>query len=536
MNKKDLKAKRTNSLVSQLIEELNVELLEDIDIEENVGDELTEKTRAIEKKEAQAEKAGAIEKKEAQAEKAEAIEKKEVLTEAVSLEKIKQRAMAHAANSKKADEKIVDLQQAYSQKAPKQEIGKLNKKSSGTKRRIKSRWWIPLVAILSLIGVVVASVNQNSTLKNFFGDLFPYEDQVQAVGINEVKSGIIYTVEGAFIDNKSGLFIVSMTKQDASAFETGTKVKGMRLEIEKPSSMGWGIQSYLEDNNKKLVSVMKLSCDRPLYKDELTLSAQDLVKEVYNVKEIPVDLNKLYEEGKFTTLKGNEENWYNYAVEDGLNIYPLEDFKQFNIDDIRISNVGLSIITSYPDITGIQDRTIDLALIDTRTGENYESQCYSKWEEETGLNKNSFVFEKIKVQDLPYLKVQLMDYHNKELISQTWQVKFKLSKNSQVVSKRIFCPTKIEEDTVVFTRLDVSTLGVVLKGYTNAKSPEKLDITIVMKDGAERKLIYSGSSSGLGGLTCHYNLGINEESYIPALIDLENVTRVKINDKVIKIK
>ena len=50
MNKKDLKAKRTNSLVSQLIEELNVELLEDIDIEENVGDELTEKTRAIEKK------------------------------------------------------------------------------------------------------------------------------------------------------------------------------------------------------------------------------------------------------------------------------------------------------------------------------------------------------------------------------------------------------------------------------------------------------------------------------------------------------
>ncbi len=524
MSKKDVK--RTNSTISEIISDIDIHLIEEIQVEEEREERITEaeicKKQEIEE---------TLYKEEEQEEQRERQETRDshIYQGKVSLDKIKQRAVAHAVNSIDEVQSTVNLQQV---KRKKEEI---KAKKGLSKIKLSAKLWISLVAILSLMGVIVAAVGQNNTLENFFGEIFPYKEQVQVVGTKQVKSGIIYTVEGAFIDNLSGLFIVSMRKEDGSPFEEGTTIGHISVRMEKPCAMGYSSESYFEDDNKKLVSVLNLSCDKPLYKKEIMLVAEDLMKETYETLEIPLNLNKLYEEDKFTTLRGNEENWYNYSVIDGLKLQPLENFKEFTIDDVRISEVGLSLLTSYPDVKGIQYRIVSLSATDIRTGKTYEAKRYSKWESETGLNKNSFVFEGIEVEDLPYLKLQLIDSHSKELIIQDWEVTFKLSKNSQVVSKRILYPIKVGEEKTLFTKVEVSALGVILKGYGNSDLLRGLDIAVIMKDGKEEKLHNSGSSSGLGGFTGHYDLGISDDGYMPHLITLDKVEGVRINDKIIKI-
>lgn len=467
-----------------------------------------------------------------------------------SLKRIKQKALVHAqasmqdisyetqaqVNSECSQKQVVNETEKLEplQKAKIVEIEKLKQQKSRKYKGFRRSILIPLVAIISLIGATLAAIQTNSTLNNFFGDLFPYADQVQVVGTKQIKSGIIYTVEGAFIDNNSGLFIVSMMKEDGSSFEEGTVVKNMRLEMDRPNGMGWYAQSYLEDQNKKLVTVMNLSCNKPLYKNELTLVAEDLIQRESH-KQVAMDLNKLYEAGKFITLKGNEENWYDYNREDGLNLHLVKDFTEFSIDDVRLSDVGLSLLTSYPDVMGIQDRTVNLSMIDTRTEKEYDFEKYSHWEDVTGLNKNSFVVKGVKAEDLPYLKVQFMEDYDKELMAETWEVKFKLSKNSQVISKMILQRIKVMEDTLLLTHIDVSALGITLKGYGESGNLVHLDVNVVMKDGEEKRVTYSGSSNGMGGMTCYYDLGTNSESYIPDLINLEDVLGIKIGDKIIKL-
>ncbi|WP_054742779.1 hypothetical protein [Cellulosilyticum ruminicola] len=79
---------------------------------------------------------------------------------------------------------------------------------------------------------------------------------------------------------------------------------------------------------------------------------------------------------------------------------PVKTFDTLNIDDIRITEKGLSILASYPDIEGIIDLWPELYLIDTRTHEKYMSDTHINWDKEAELNKKSFVFEEITVTDL----------------------------------------------------------------------------------------------------------------------------------------
>lgn len=486
MSKKELNKSGKGSKVTQLLEDIDLNLIQDIELDEKI-----EST--------------------------------------VNREKIKNKALQHAkASLEKQEEQEAQKVQANSVINMKE---KRAKRKSGFRRGIL----IPLVAILSLIGAAIAATGSNTTLRNFFGELFPYEDQVQAVGKKQIKSGIIYTVEGAFIDNKSGLFIVSMTKEDGSSFDSGVRVKQMRLMMEQSNGMGWNTTSYLEDNNKKLVSIMRLSSSKTLYNKELTLSAENIIQQIHITEPTNLNLDKIYAANQFGILKGNEINWYDYKQEDGLQIHPVEAFKVFSVDDVRISEKGLSILASYPDVPGVDERWADLALTDTRNHKEYTSDIHTKWCEEEQLNKKSFVFEEITAADLPYLKVNFIDDYEEMKLQETWQASFKLSKNSQVKSKRIFQMVKREDRRSLFTQVDVSALGVTLRGYGNAENCRDFSVEVVMEDGSEISFGNAGYSGGMGSLVCYYQILLEGENHVPELIDIEKVVGVKVDGKFIKL-
>lgn len=466
------------------------------------------------------------------------------LDNAIDITKIKNKALQHAKNTvNQIEENHVAHNKTHNKTHVRDElthrrnkiaIGDKLKRKKGISRNI----FIPLVAILSLIGVVVASsFGQSSTLKNFFGELFPYEEQIQVLGMQQVKSGIIYTVEGAFIDNQTGLFIVSMTKEDGSSFDEGVQVRQMHLDMKGPNGTGWGVTSYLEDHNKKLVSIMNLSCSKALYNKELTLRTEDIIKRIDVVEPTTIDLSRLYETNQFKTLKGNEENWYAYDRQDGMNIAPVKAFEEFSVDDVRISERGLSILASYPDIEGIEDRWAQIYLVDTRTYEKYIPDIYTQWCEDEELNKKSFVFENVTVADLPYLKVQFSETYNIVSVDETWEVNFKLSKNSQVKHKRIWQKIKEENDTILLTEVDVSALGVTLRGYGKIDDSQNIVVKVLMKDGSEKELRKKGSSNGWKGVTYHFETPYHEENsiYASELINIEDVVGVDINGKMIKV-
>ena len=92
----------------------------------------------------------------------------------------------------------------------------INERSNGAKRKggrgqLTKRILIPLVAAALVVGTV-AAVNYNPTLKDIFGEFFPFKDQVQPIEKSMSAEGLTFTAEGALIDKKSGLFIASFTK------------------------------------------------------------------------------------------------------------------------------------------------------------------------------------------------------------------------------------------------------------------------------------------------------------------------------------
>lgn len=447
--------------------------------------------------------------------------------EDIDVTKIKNKALQHARDT-------------MIQETERLQVSTIDRKNNERvfERRNNIRWLIPLVALLSLIGVVAASsFGGSSTIRNLFGELFPYHDQVQIVGTQQIKSGIIYTVEGAFIDSRTGLFIVSMTKEDGSVFKEGTEIQEMWLNMDKPSGQGWAIHSYLEDGGKKLVCVMDLACSEALYGQELTLVAKNIKRRIDVTESTHIYLEQLYKEGKFVTLKGNEENWYNYTPQEGMKLMPVETLETFQVDDIRLTEKGLSILASYPDVEGIMNSWPELYLVDKRTHKKYMPDTHTHWDEAMQLNKKSFVFENITVEDLPYLNVSFTDSYEIIDIDENWEVSLKLSKNNQIKNKRIWQYIKNEDKKVLFTQVEVSALGVTLKGYGNLDTSQGVKVKVIMKDDTERRLDNTGSSTGFKGSVYHFQVHYNPGGRIQdmKLINIEDVKAIEINGKVIKL-
>ncbi|MGL4799867.1 MAG: DUF4179 domain-containing protein, partial [Cellulosilyticaceae bacterium] len=103
----------------------------------------------------------------------------------------------------------------------------------------KRRWLLPLVAALTVIGMSAVAISSNEQFRQFFGESFPLiEDQVQNVNVSQTKDGITFAVEGAVIDEKAGMVIVSAEKLDGTAFDKDATFYFTQIDMEKPGGLG----------------------------------------------------------------------------------------------------------------------------------------------------------------------------------------------------------------------------------------------------------------------------------------------------------
>lgn len=436
----------------------------------------------------------------------EEIEVEEVL--GVSIDRIKTLATSNIEKTPK-DERVSD--EAYKQKKDTHlETKETNERGKGTKPKkiiglFTKRMLIPLVAATLVVGAVAAA-NYNPTLKGIFGEFFPFKDQIQPIEKSMSAQGLTFTAEGALIDKKSGLFIASFTKNDGSTFEEGSEVKQMQVQTERPGGMGWSIQSSLSEDKKQLNCIVDLSSSQKLYGQKLTLEANGIRvwKNLSKVSDIKLE----------ALMKAEiKQPWKSYTSANGLNQNLVEEFKELKLDAFYVSDKGIELITSYYDEENIEDQTTYIEIIDERTNQSYEaSNSEHYWSEKEALNKDYYVFNQFKKEDLPYLKFKVGNNYYESILKGQWQVEFQLDKNSQTKTKYVHQTIQDENQKLTITKIEVSVLGVTLEGYRGFKRIDPLKkIYLKMKDGTRIDLNNSGMNAGIK-FNMYYNVVRDEDS------------------------
>lgn len=408
---------------------------------------------------------------------------------------------------------------------------KLCNSSRGSKRgkhprRLARRILIPLVAAVCLSVGAVAATHYNETLRNLFGQIFPYSEQIQSIEERMSVAGIVFTAEGAFIDDKTGLFIASFMKEDGTAFDTGTEAAQIRLLMEQSNAMGWNVYNELSEDKKKLICIVNLSSSQKLHGKALTLMAEDL-KAWRNIKAVsPVSLSK-------TEQMPIEGNWKNYNSTDGLEAKLSETLEGLMLDRVYLSDEGLEIITSFADKEGIQDQYYDLSLVNQQTGESIlasESEHY--WSEEEDLNKDYTLFAGITAQDLEHLKLAVSSEFNEIITEADWEVSFSLNQNSQVISKKVNKIIKSGDETAFIRKIQVSALGVTIQGVKLSRDMTGFkNVYLELANGEKIDLWQSGMNSEMGILNL-YLKGSSEENEKPdwaSFIDISNIQSIVID-------
>ena len=389
------------------------------------------------------------------------------------------------------------------------------------KKIIKKRIMLLIATMILAVGTI-AAVHYNPTLNSIFGELFPFKDQVQSISKSMSVNGLTFTAEGALIDNKSGIFIASFTKDDGSTFEEGTQVKQIQLITEKLGSKGWTTQYQLSEDRKQLNCIVDLSGNRQLSGQKLTLEATDI--------RIWRQLRAKSEMG-LEKLEAQEihQPWKNNKSAEGLQLNLVRDFKEISIDAFNVSDKGIEIITSYYDQENIEDQYIAIQIIDNRTQKVYEpSESEHYWSNEEALNKDYYVFNQFTKEDLPYLEINVMNSYYEDLLHGNWQVDFELNKNKQVKSKRIYQTVKTGGQHLIITKVDVSALGVNLEGYKFSKKMEVFqEVYLKMKDGTRIKLSNTGSNSGGIKFNMYYNAIKTEGDNDLIFYDFINIEEVE---------
>ena len=386
-----------------------------------------------------------------------------------------------------------------------------NERSNGAKRKggrgqLTKRILIPLVAAALVVGTV-AAVNYNPTLNDIFGEFFPFKDQVQPIEKSMSAEGLTFTAEGALIDKKSGLFIASFTKADGGTFEEGSEVKQMQVQTERLSSMGWGVQSSLSEDKKQLNCIIDLSSNQQLYGQKLTLEASGIRvwRNLSKVSDIKLE--------ELTPIE-IKQPWKSYTSALGLNQILVEDFKEIKLDAFYVSDTGIELITSYYDQVNIENQSTYIEMIDERTGQSYEpSQSEHYWSEKEALNKDYYVFNQFKKEDLHYLKFKVGNNYFENVLDGKWQVEFQLDKNSQTKTRHMSQTIKNEKQKLTITKVEVSALGATLEGYKGSKKIEALqEVYLKMKDGTKIDLNNTGMNTGIIKFNMYYNVVRNGEN------------------------
>lgn len=389
------------------------------------------------------------------------------------------------------------------------------------KRMIKKRMML-LIAIMILAVGTIAAVHYNPALNSIFGELFPFKDQVQSISKSMSANGLTFTAEGALIDNKSGIFIASFTKDDGSTFEEGTEVKQIQLITEKLGARGWTAQSQLSEDRRQLICIVDLSGNRQLSGQKLTLEAKDIRIWRQLSAKSEIGLEKIETEEI-------HQPWKNNISAEGLQLNLVKDFKEISIDAFNVSDKGIEMITSYYDQESIEDQYISIQIIDNRTQKVYEpSKSEHYWSNEESLNKDYYVFNQFTKEDLPYLKINVMNSYYEDLLHGSWQVDFELNKNKQVKTKRIYQTVKTGEQHLIMTKIEVSALGVNLEGYKFSKKMEVFqEVYVKMKDGTKIELSNTGSNSGGIKFNMYYNAIKTEDNNDLIFYDFINIDEVE---------
>lgn len=239
--------------------------------------------------------------------------------ESISLEAIKEKAMEGI--------KVTRLEDSKAAK-------NINKK--------KFKWnLVPLVAVLIAMGITVVAIESTGILRNIFGESFHLiEQDVQQVETQFIKDGVIFTVEEAIIDSKSGVIVVSMEREDGLPFEENTEIRELSIHTEHGGGLGWGSEYSFSTDKTKLIGEIDLSGGRQLYGQEITITAMGLG----------------HWEPDYTTFTTDKEGPWNISFELGQNKnikkknthtkVKKEDL-QVTIRQVELSPLGVTIQGYY---------------------------------------------------------------------------------------------------------------------------------------------------------------------------------------------
>lgn len=403
------------------------------------------------------------------------------------------------------------------------ELDKKRTKKRLSKKFIK-RVMIPLVAATLLMGLTVVAISSSETLRDIFGDAFPMiQSEAQDIQKSMTIDGLTFTAEGAVIDDKAGLFIVSFVKEDGSPFEEGIVVSDIELDMENRGGMGWSKDTILTEDGTKLICMIDMSGDKKLYGQKLVLKAKSPGKWCSEEIESEVDLYEAYKQSEVNRLKQatinmreknrEEDEKWEYTGDKGLKI-PFDDEKsKLTLDKVEWKHETLGIAVSYSNSRGEDELILDINLIDTRTGKEITSDGGSGiWDGSEGIGKEYRKFMGITPEDLPYLQMKISYEYFEAIADNEWEVEFELNQNQNIRTQKTNTRIETRTQEITIKEVEVSALGVKIEGIKHTRNNEYLEAYLQMKDGSKIDLWATGMSSSFNKIVGHYQVACEEDA------------------------
>lgn len=392
---------------------------------------------------------------------------------------------------------------------------KRSKKKSGL--RIKKRIWIPLVAALTAIGISVVAVSNNPVLSELIGDKFGMvQEEAQVVGKSVVKRGIIFTVEEAVIDSSSGFIALSFAKEDGTPFEEGTMPKRISINPKNPTSMGWGYESILSEDGKKIFCLIDINMSKNLYGQEIEIIAEGLVSLEHGQVPLEVNLQEAYnkmEEIDYTYYEG-----LGYKKEQALGLLLTEQLPELVLDQVVLDHKGIfKLYTSYLDPDDNNYLDTRFKLIDTKANvEIYYQGGTNIWDGVEKRRKIEDIFRGVLEEDLPHLQLELEYEKYVPVMEEDLSLTFRLQKNKNVKKVKPNVVVTSGDNEVRIKEVEVSRLGVRVEGSMLKGSVGILDLSLKRKDGSKVKLTSSGLNTKMNYFFIWHLKATDEEVQMPS--------------------
>lgn len=421
------------------------------------------------------------------------------------------------------------------------------------KTKRKFRKGILLVAVVgTLLSLTLVAEIIKPSFNTFFGDQTNLlTEEMQDIEKRIVKNGIIVTLEQAVVDETGAMISFNLQKEDGSVFQEGTEIGEINLES-SASGMGWRTNSQLSEDRKTLMYYLLMDQDTSIYDKKITLTLNNLVQVKEGEKVLEESIYELYEQYPVEKRGVNvEEAEGIVAIDDellvgteqtGLLYKCLEEVPSFMLQAVGFIDHKLQIQTELTEELGRSSSWARVSyLLNQSTGE----KVYYNQGRSLSINEEERIAE--KVVEVTSYELTLTDklkniypvisYEQKQMLQEeTWQVDFKLSKNTKVKYKGLDIHLEDDMHKVELQELYVSTIGITLKAesinkYSKKYQMSNIDIPVVayMKDGTRIDYPgYSKTSGENGQMIIRYNLSGEE------LLEIDCLSYVMIGEEKIE--